>query len=34
MAQPIAWSDNLNDALERARNEKRTVLVDFTAAPM
>ena len=35
MAQPsIPWTRNLDEALARARNEKRTVLVDFTAAPM
>jgi hypothetical protein len=30
----ITWTNSLNDALARARNEKRSVLVDFTAAPM
>jgi hypothetical protein len=30
----ITWNNSLGDALERARHEKRSVLVDFTAAPM
>jgi hypothetical protein len=32
--QAIPWITNVNEALSRARNEKRTLLVDFTAAPM
>ena len=36
MAQPqtISWNEGVDAALERARNEHRTVLVDVTAAPM
>ncbi len=36
MAQPldIQWSDAVDQAIERARNEHRSVLLDFTAAPM
>jgi hypothetical protein len=36
MAQPqaINWNDSVDEAVERARKEQRTVLVDFTAAPM
>jgi hypothetical protein len=30
----ISWTNSLDEALARARNEKRSVLVDFTAAPM
>ena len=35
-AQPqrISWTNNFEDALARARNEHRTVLLDFTAATM
>lgn len=33
-AASITWTANLDEALARARNEQRTVLVDFTAAPM
>ena len=32
--QHIPWIADVEDALTRARNEKRTLLVDFTAAPM
>jgi hypothetical protein len=34
MAQTINWNDAVDQAIERARNEHRNVLVDFTAAPM
>ena len=35
-AQPqrISWTNNFDTALTRARNEQRTVLLDFSAAPM
>jgi len=31
---PIDWSHDFEDALERARREGRSVLLDFSAAPM
>lgn len=36
MAQPlaIAWNESVDQVIERARNEHRHVLLDFTAAPM
>jgi hypothetical protein len=36
MAQPetLNWNQSVDQAVERARNERRNVLVDFTAAPM
>ena len=36
MTQPqaINWNDGVDQAIERARNEQRNVLLDFTAAPM
>jgi hypothetical protein len=30
----IAWTHNLEDALQQARSRQRHVLLDFTAAPM
>ena len=33
-AQPITWTGNLDQALTRARDERKQVLLDFTAAPM
>jgi hypothetical protein len=30
----ITWLSNLEEGLERARAEKRHVLLDFSAAPM
>jgi hypothetical protein len=30
----IAWTNNLEKALERARSDHKDVLLDFTAAPM
>jgi len=30
----IAWSHDFDSALTRARENKRTILLDFTAAPM
>ena len=32
--QRISWSTNFDEALTRARNEQRTILLDFSAAPM
>jgi len=36
MTQPqaINWNNGVDQAIERARNEQRNVLLDFTAAPM
>jgi hypothetical protein len=33
-SQMINWNDAVDQASERARSERRNVLVDFTAAPM
>ena len=33
-SQIINWNDAVDQAIDRARNERRNVLVDFTAAPM
>jgi hypothetical protein len=30
----IQWSENIDAALDRARTEKKPLLLDFTAAPM
>jgi thiol:disulfide interchange protein len=30
----IAWTHNLENALQQARSQQRHVLLDFTAAPM
>jgi hypothetical protein len=30
----ITWTDNFEEALARARDEQRDVLIDFSAAPM
>ncbi len=30
----IQWSEDVDAALERARSEKKPLLLDFTAAPM
>jgi hypothetical protein len=30
----IVWTDNFEQALEKARAQKRHVLLDFSAAPM
>lgn len=30
----IQWINDLEEALTRARDQRRNVLVDFTAAPM
>jgi hypothetical protein len=30
----ITWTDNLDEALVRARDQQRNVLLDFSAAPM
>lgn len=30
----IAWEKDIDDALEEARSSKRSLLVDFNAAPM
>ena len=30
----ISWTNNLEEALTRARSERRNVLLDFSAAPM
>lgn len=29
----ITWERDIDAALERAKNEKRPIIVDFTAAP-
>ena len=34
MAETISWTDNLEEALVRAREQQRNVLLDFSAAPM
>ena len=36
MAQPqtINWNESVDEAVAGARNAQRSVLVDFTAAPM
>jgi hypothetical protein len=31
---PIAWNDDVDAALTRAKQEKKPLLIDFTAAPM
>ena len=31
---PIAWTDDIETALARAKQEKKALLIDFTAAPM
>ena len=31
---PIAWTDDVDAALARAKQEKKPLLIDFTAAPM
>jgi hypothetical protein len=33
-AMEIQWSKNPDEALERAKREKKPVLLDFSAAPM
>jgi len=34
MAETISWTDNIETALARARDQQRNVLLDFSAAPM
>ena len=30
----IQWTDNVDEALAQAKEQKRALLLDFTAAPM